>query len=122
MKNDKIAKAIVETTLETKNELFEGDRDVLALAAGSLGIVSGDALAEAVNDIINETLSAATESDGGKEFTDNILERIKASEDFDKLHDILQFLSLFAKREAEKVSQESSIEKSRSIGGGVSRN
>ena len=121
MKSDKITKAIIETALETESELFNGDREVLALAAGSLGIVAGDALAEAVNDIIHQTLAAAKDSDDGKEFTENILERVKASEDFDKLHGIVQFLARFATEEAENATQ-NKVNKSRSIGGGFSRN
>ena len=91
--------------IENADELFSGERDDLAIAAGVVANSLKELLSNAVTSVAHTSLEVGCEVDSHTEFAEKLTDKLKDDGHMDELIDAMEFTHRFLKKQADEACE-----------------
>ena len=101
----KIQRATFKAVIENADELFSGERDDLAIAAGLVANSLKELLSNAVTSVAHTSLEVGCEVDSHTEFAEKLTAKLKDDGHMDELIDAMEFTHRFLKKQADEACE-----------------
>ena len=102
---NKIQRAAFKSVVENADELFDGERDELAIAAGIVANSLKELLSDAVTSVAHTSLEVGCEADSHTEFAEKLTDKLKDDGRMDELIDAMAFTHRFLKKQADEACE-----------------